>query len=51
MVTHGNMLQNLACLRNELEFLGGIGRRDLASALHDMGLIGGLLQPLYAGGE
>lgn len=57
MVTHGNLLDNLECIRRSF----GIGELedDLASstgvfwlpAYHDMGLIGGILTPLYMGGR
>jgi len=51
MVTHGNLLNNLACLREVFEFSAeSIGVTWLPH-FHDMGLIGGLLQPIYAGGE
>jgi acyl-CoA synthetase (AMP-forming)/AMP-acid ligase II/acyl carrier protein len=57
MVSHGNLLNNLECIRQSF----GIGETedDLASATgvfwlpayHDMGLIGGILTPLYMGGR
>jgi acyl transferase domain-containing protein/acyl-CoA synthetase (AMP-forming)/AMP-acid ligase II/acyl carrier protein len=51
MVTHGNLLHNLACLRDVFQFSSeSIGVTWLPH-YHDMGLIGGLLQPVYAGGE
>ena len=51
MVTHGNLLHNLACLRDVFQFSAeSIGVTWLPQ-FHDMGLIGGLLQPIYAGGE
>jgi acyl transferase domain-containing protein/acyl-CoA synthetase (AMP-forming)/AMP-acid ligase II/acyl carrier protein len=51
MVTHGNLLHNLACLRQVFQFSSeSIGVTWLPH-YHDMGLIGGLLQPLYVGGE
>ena len=51
MVTHGNLLHNLACLRDVFQFSAeSIGVTWLPH-YHDMGLIGGLLQPVYAGGE
>jgi acyl-CoA synthetase (AMP-forming)/AMP-acid ligase II/acyl carrier protein len=57
MVTHGNLLNNLECIR--LSFGLGETEDDLASqtgvfwlpAYHDMGLIGGILTPLYMGGR
>ena len=51
MVTHRNLLHNLACLRQVFQFSPeSIGVAWLPH-YHDMGLIGGLLQPVYAGGE
>ena len=51
MVTHGNLLHNLACMRQVFQFsTKSIGVTWLPH-YHDMGLIGGLLQPIYAGGE
>ncbi len=57
MVSHGNLLNNLECIRQAF----GIGEieDDLLSqtgvfwlpAYHDMGLIGGILTPLYMGGR
>jgi acyl-CoA synthetase (AMP-forming)/AMP-acid ligase II/acyl carrier protein len=57
MVSHGNLLNNLECIRQAF----GIGETedDLLSqtgvfwlpAYHDMGLIGGILTPLYMGGR
>jgi acyl-CoA synthetase (AMP-forming)/AMP-acid ligase II/acyl carrier protein len=57
MVSHGNLLTNLDCIRQSF----GIGEteEDLLSAngvfwlpaYHDMGLIGGILTPLYMGGR
>ncbi len=51
MVTHGNLLHNLRCLRDVFQFSPeSIGVTWLPH-YHDMGLIGGLLQPVFAGGE
>jgi acyl-CoA synthetase (AMP-forming)/AMP-acid ligase II/acyl carrier protein len=57
MLSHGNLLSNLDCIRQSF----GIGETedDLISATgvfwlpayHDMGLIGGILTPLYMGGR
>jgi acyl-CoA synthetase (AMP-forming)/AMP-acid ligase II/acyl carrier protein len=57
MLSHGNLLNNLECIRQSF----GIGETedDLDSATgvfwlpayHDMGLIGGILTPLYMGGR
>ncbi len=57
MVSHGNLLNNLECIR--LSFGLGETEGDLESATgviwlpayHDMGLIGGILTPLYMGGR
>ncbi|HLJ24240.1 MAG TPA: SDR family NAD(P)-dependent oxidoreductase [Candidatus Acidoferrales bacterium] len=51
MVTHGNLLHNLACLREVFQFSPDSVGVTWLPHYHDMGLIGGLLQPLYAGGE
>jgi acyl-CoA synthetase (AMP-forming)/AMP-acid ligase II/acyl carrier protein len=57
MVSHGNLLTNLDCIRESF----GIGEteddRESANgvfwlpAYHDMGLIGGILTPMYMGGR
>ena len=57
MVSHANLLNNLECIRRAF----GIGEadNDVATATgvfwlpayHDMGLIGGVLTPLYMGGR
>jgi len=51
MLTHGNLLHNLACLREIFEFTPESVGVTWLPHFHDMGLIGGLLQPIYAGGE
>ncbi len=51
MVTHGNLLHNLACLRDVFQFSADSIGVTWLPHFHDMGLIGGLLQPIYAGGE
>ena len=51
MVTHGNLLHNLACLREVFQFSPESIGVTWLPRYHDMGLIGGLLQPVYAGGE
>jgi acyl transferase domain-containing protein/acyl-CoA synthetase (AMP-forming)/AMP-acid ligase II/NADPH:quinone reductase-like Zn-dependent oxidoreductase/acyl carrier protein len=51
MVTHGNLLHNLACLREVFQFSPESVGVTWLPHYHDMGLIGGLLQPVYAGGE
>ena len=57
MVSHANLLNNLECIRQSF----GIGEMDddhvsatgvfWLPAYHDMGLIGGVLTPLYMGGR
>ena len=57
MVSHANLLNNLECIRQSF----GIGEMDedhvsstgvfWLPAYHDMGLIGGILTPLYMGGR
>ncbi len=57
MVSHSNLLNNLECIRRSF----GIGDSDedrvsstgvfWLPAYHDMGLIGGILTPLYMGGR
>ena len=57
MVSHANLLNNLECIRQSF----GIGESDediesatgviWLPAYHDMGLIGGILTPLYMGGR
>ena len=51
MVSHGNLLHNLFCLREVFQFSRQSVGVTWLPHFHDMGLIGGLLQPLYAGGE
>jgi acyl transferase domain-containing protein/acyl-CoA synthetase (AMP-forming)/AMP-acid ligase II/acyl carrier protein len=51
MVTQGNLLHNLACLRDVFQFSAESVGVTWLPHYHDMGLIGGLLQPVYAGGE
>ena len=51
MVTHGNLLHNLANLRDVFQFSPESVGVTWLPHYHDMGLIGGLLQPIFAGGE
>src|ERR1700688_3034090 len=51
MVTHGDLLHHLACLRDAFAFSTESVGVTCLPHYHDMGLIGGLLQPIYAGGE
>ncbi|RSZ60391.1 amino acid adenylation domain-containing protein [Massilia atriviolacea] len=49
MVTHGNLMANERAIRSSMG-IGGDDRFGVWSPLfHDMGLIGGLLQPFYSG--
>jgi len=51
MVTHGNLLHNLGCMREVFQFsMDSVGVTWLPH-YHDMGLVGGLLQPVFVGGE
>ena len=56
MVSHGNLLQNLESIRRgfhiEIDAEGGAESRSVfwLPAYHDMGLIGGILTPLFVGG-
>ena len=56
MVSHGNLLQNLESIRRgfhiEVDEQGGAESRSVfwLPAYHDMGLIGGILTPLFVGG-
>ena len=56
MVSHGNLLQNLESIRRgfhiETDAEGGAESRSVfwLPAYHDMGLIGGILTPLFVGG-
>ena len=50
MVSHGNLIHNLAVINQGFRIPGNdIGVHWLPN-YHDMGLIGGILEPLYAGG-
>jgi len=57
MVSHGNLLRNLESIRRgfhiETDEQGGADSRSVfwLPAYHDMGLIGGILTPLYVGGH
>lgn len=58
MVSHGNLLHNLEAIRRgfnlELDLQAGEPRNKgvfWLPAYHDMGLIGGILTPLYVGGH
>lgn len=49
MVTHGNLLHNLELLRNRWGYTEESLSLSWAPFFHDMGLIAGVLAPLYAG--
>ena len=49
MVTHGNLLHNLAMIYNGLGHTQDSQMVTWLPPYHDMGLIGGVLQPLYGG--
>ncbi|MGB3405027.1 MAG: fatty acyl-AMP ligase [Microcoleaceae cyanobacterium] len=49
MITHGNLLHNLAAIYRCFEFHDHSAVMSWLPMYHDMGLIGGVLQPLYAG--
>jgi len=49
MVTHANLLHNLAMIYHGLEFTPDSRLVSWLPPYHDMGLIGGVLQPLYGG--
>lgn len=57
MVSHGNLLNNLECIRKAFGIFETEEERSSATgvfwlpAYHDMGLIGGVLTPLYMGGR
>lgn len=49
MVSHGNVMHNEAMIHAGFEPLGARVGMSWLPAYHDMGLIGGLLQPLFGG--
>ena len=49
MVTHGNLLHNLAMIYQGLGYTPDSHMVSWLPPYHDMGLIGGVLQPLYGG--
>ena len=50
MVTHSNLLHNLAAIQQAFEVTSEDSGVTWLPLYHDMGLIGGILLPLYAGG-
>jgi acyl-CoA synthetase (AMP-forming)/AMP-acid ligase II/acyl carrier protein len=57
MVSHANLLDNLECIRQSFGIFDNENDRNSRTgvfwlpAYHDMGLIGGILTPLYMGGR
>jgi acyl carrier protein len=49
VVTHGNLLHNLAMIYRGLGYTSNSHMVSWLPPYHDMGLIGGVLQPLYGG--
>ncbi|HVK98885.1 MAG TPA: AMP-binding protein, partial [Dongiaceae bacterium] len=49
MVTHGNLMANERAIRERLEITSADKFGVWSPLFHDMGLIGGLLQPFYSG--
>jgi acyl-CoA synthetase (AMP-forming)/AMP-acid ligase II len=49
MVSHGNLIHNLEIIRHGFQIVDGRGVFWLPS-YHDMGLIGGVLEPMYVNG-
>ena len=49
MVSHGNLIANEAAIQQRMDIGAGDRFMSWAPLYHDMGLIGGLLQPLYSG--
>lgn len=49
MVSNGNLLHNLRSIHRRLEHDAGSGMVSWLPPYHDMGLIGGILTPLYGG--
>jgi len=48
MVSHGNLLHNLGCIKRCFAAKSGEAGLIWLPPYHDMGLIGGILQPIYA---
>ncbi len=51
MVSHGNLLHNLALMRQGLELPDDSRWVTWLPMYHDMGLIGGILEPMFMGGS
>lgn len=50
VVTHGNLAANLAMIRHAFGLDGPVVNVSWLPQFHDMGLVGGILQPLHEGG-
>jgi acyl-CoA synthetase (AMP-forming)/AMP-acid ligase II/acyl carrier protein len=51
MLSHGNLLHNLELIRRSFECTADCNSVFWLPPYHDMGLIGGILEPLYTGGS
>ncbi|HSG44058.1 MAG TPA: AMP-binding protein, partial [Anaerolineales bacterium] len=51
MLTHGNLLHNLKAIRHGFELDSNASGCFWLPSYHDMGLIGGILEPMYIGGS
>ncbi|MBE9211735.1 fatty acyl-AMP ligase [Plectonema cf. radiosum LEGE 06105] len=49
MVSHGNLLHNLECIKQAFELTSESVSVTWLPSFHDMGLIDGILEPLYTG--
>jgi acyl transferase domain-containing protein/acyl-CoA synthetase (AMP-forming)/AMP-acid ligase II/acyl carrier protein len=49
MISHGNLLHNLECIKQAFELTSASVSVTWLPSFHDMGLIDGILQPLYTG--
>ena len=50
MLTHGNLMHNLKAIRHGFQLDGTDSGCFWLPSYHDMGLIGGILEPMYIGG-
>jgi acyl-CoA synthetase (AMP-forming)/AMP-acid ligase II/acyl carrier protein len=51
VLTHGNLMANLACIRTMMALDEDMVCVSWLPPFHDMGLVGCVLQPIYAGGH
>ena len=49
MISHSNLLQNSACIKESFELTANSVSVTWLPSFHDMGLIDGIIQPLYTG--